>query len=197
MVIETKVKVGGAWKVLVGVQVKVAGAWKDVSTIEAKVAGAWKKVLESGCDPTAGTSFIGSTTGSCAPSICLLKSDVDAPTNGEIGAKWETDGGVYFYEDVTPSWPEYPASRQYTWIGGCPNTDYDGRWVQVSGDDPQTADPAVNVWRQMSLGGVLIEFNKNSGDDTGFIKFELRRRSDNVTILTDHFEFHAEACTGK
>ena len=44
MVIETKVKVGGAWKALNTIEVKVGGVWKAVSTIEAKVGGTWETV---------------------------------------------------------------------------------------------------------------------------------------------------------
>lgn len=45
---ETKVKVGGAWKTLVGIQVKVAGVWKTVDTVESKVASAWELTFSSG-----------------------------------------------------------------------------------------------------------------------------------------------------
>ncbi len=190
MVTETKVKVGGAWKAMNTVQVKVAGVWKTVSTIEAKVAGVWKKVFDAVVICTAGTS-----------AIPALRSDVDSPAHAQIGAKWDPDGGVYYYEDTTGG-PPFPGSRNGgTWIGNCANTEYDGRWVLTVGgptDEPTDVEPAKDVWRQMSIGnGVRVEWDKSNGLDEGTITFELRRRSDNQVILTDPWDFFVEVCTGK
>lgn len=77
MVVETKVKVGGSWKTLVGVEIKVGGAWKTVDTIEAKVAGAWKTVLESaGPGSPSGTNIVVTSSRSLpVASGCAFQSD--------------------------------------------------------------------------------------------------------------------------
>lgn len=71
MVNETKVKVGGAWKSLVGAQVKVGGAWKTITTIESKVAGVWKTVLEA---VAASPTFVASDS-------ALVNNNQNSPTS--------------------------------------------------------------------------------------------------------------------
>lgn len=129
----------------------------------------------TGCE--AGTSVI--------PTIADLE---DSPTPGRTGAKWDTDGGVYYY----PAGNNFPGARNGgTWIGDCDNTQYEGRWTQVSGDAPTTKSQAVNVWTVMSTD---LEVTYSTGNILfGIFIFELRRTIDSVTILTDTFTMDAES----
>lgn len=120
---------------------------------------------------TAGTSTIGN----------LLDVSSDGPE--EVGAKWDADGGVYSYEDNDNAFPGTP--NDGTWIGSCANTEYEGRWTDFGEDPPTSSDPAAGVWREMSTTMVveMISFGFQDGD----VRFELRRKSDQVVILTDDF----------
>jgi len=124
---------------------------------------------------TAGTSTI--------PNL----SDIENfPDDAFCGAKWDTDGGVYYYHGVDQA---FPGSRNGgTWQGSCDPVGYEGRWIQVSGTSPTSSEPAVNVWRAMDVGDVRVEYSElGSGEKTGSFVFELRRASDSVEILTDPF----------
>lgn len=104
-----------------------------------------------------------------------------------VGAKWETDGGVYYY---TGNDNVFPGARNGgTWIGSCANTGYEGRWVLNSGSSPQSSEPAVNVWRAMNVGnGVRVQYSVTPVNTLiASITFELRREADQVVILTDQF----------
>jgi len=119
------------------------------------------------------------------------------PANAKGGAKWDSDGGVYYYDTGTTPDENFPASRNGgTWIGSCVNSEYEGRWVQLQGgqfDLPTSSEPAKDVWRAMNLGPIRTEWDKNSGTDVGELQFELRRVSDSVVILTDPWLFDIEA----
>ncbi len=115
-----------------------------------------------------------------------------APTDAWVGAKWDTDGEIYFYEATSQG---FGAGSGQFWIGSCANSEYDGRWIQISGDVPDVQSAAVNVWTQMSVQDLSLE-NRALGTGSitdGVYEFQLRRRSDNQTILTDQFRLEAEA----
>ncbi len=138
---------------------------------------------------TAGTSTI--------PNLTSFETATD---NAAAGAKWDTDGGVYYYDNSMTR--NFPGARNGgTWIGDCANTEYDGRWsVQSPGDAPTFSNTADGVWRQMSIGDISVEYeetNNNGGTLIGNFTFELRRRSDQVIILTDAFTMDVEVDAGK
>jgi len=135
---------------------------------------------------SAGTSTIPAT----------LNSLNDGPTDSWVGARWGTDGDVYWYEDSTGS--NFPGvSNGGTWQGDCDVSEYDGRWRLVSGDAPDIVTPADGVWVQMSVGKVEIEMHATGPNEINFgsMIFELRRRSDQVIILTDTFNMDVETET--
>ncbi len=117
---------------------------------------------------------------------------VDSPTDAWVGAKWDSsDGEVYFYEANSQG---FGASSAQVWKGSCANTEYDFRWILISGDTVDIVSIAVDVWQQASLGDLSCE-NRALGTASSTnseIEFQLRRRSDSVTILTDRFFLDAE-----
>ncbi len=136
------------------------------------------------------------TAGSSA--IPNLDSFEDSPTDAWVGAAWRTDGDVFYYENSTAS--NFPGvSNGGTWQGDCAVSEYDGRWRLTSGDAPDIATPADGVWVQMSVGKVEIEMHATGSNETniGTMIFELRRRSDQVIILTDVFIMDVETTSGK
>jgi len=132
-------------------------------------------------------------------SIADLDDLEEMPTNAEAGAKWDPDGGVYYYDNDTTPTDSFPGSSNGgTWIGSCANTEYEGRWIVITGgtnDEPTSSEPAKDVWRAMNIGnGIRVEWDTNGpSPDQGELQFQLRRVSDSVTILTDNFLFDIEA----
>ncbi len=186
--------VAGVWKKVLALHTRIStGAWKDVNVGYVRVGGVWKKFFEL-C--MGGASQIG---GGLPETTGLLKDNPLMPENAEIGARWDPDGGVYYYENSTVPDKAFPGTRNGgTWIGGCPNTEYEGRWIHISGDAAdlaQISEPAIDVWRVMNIGnGISMQWDSNGPSiDEGFIEFQLRRISDNVVVLTDQFEFIAWA----
>lgn len=142
--------------------------------------------------------FFGQGSAGCdagSSNIVSIDDLVCMPDNAFIGARWHSDGEVEFYEGETHEGFVTPDSGGQ-WIGGCSAADYEGRWIFIEGnfsaDGPDTFVPAEDVWGSMSTG-VSVEWNKGSGRDNGELQFQLRRVSDQVTILTDNFLFDVEA----
>lgn len=128
-----------------------------------------------------------------------LDSGQDSPTDAWVGARWSTDGGVYHYEDAIAQ-NQFPgAANGGTWQGDCNTSEYDGRWRKTFGDAPDDVTPADGTWVQMSVGKVEIEMNSTgrSEEHFGIFIFELRRRSDQVIILTDAFNMTTETIDEK
>lgn len=184
-------RVAGIWKQVDNLHTRIStGAWKEVFVGYVRVSGVWKKFHEI-C--FGGDSAIGSTGGGNT-----LRHNTVMPDNAFVGCKWDTDGGVYDYESNTTPSTSFPGTRNKgTWIGGCPNTQYEGRWIQVIGDPgdlPTSFEPAENVWRAMNVGDVRTEWDENGPSPSlGTLEFQLRRISDNVTVLTDTFQIDVEA----
>ncbi len=136
----------------------------------------------AGCD--AGASAIGD-----------ISDLVDQPANAFGGARWHSDGEVEYYDGGTMN-TFVGASSGGQWIGGCAASEYEGRWIMITGgptDEPTVnVVPAKDVWGLMSTG-VSVEWNVGGNLDDGEIQFQLRRKSDQVTILTDNFLFDFEA----
>jgi hypothetical protein len=109
------------------------------------------------------------------------------PTATETGATWRSNGDVEYYEGNAKSWIDTGDD----WIGSCANTEYDFRWILISGssaDVGKTSGPAVNVWQQASVADMILEQSEqDEGTYAVTVEFQLRRRSDNATILTDQF----------
>lgn len=109
--------------------------------------------------------------------------DGSSPGGEEVAGKWDSDGGVYFYEGDDD---DYPGSANGgTWIGSCANTEYEGRWTDFGDDAPNSFDPAEGVWREMST--TMFCRMSSFGFRDGDVRFELRRKSDQTIILTDDF----------
>ena len=185
-------QVAGVWKLVDKLHTRIStGAWKEVIVGYVRVSGVWKKFHELclGGDTDIG-GFGGDST---------LRHNTVMPENAQVGGKWDPDGGVYDYESTTTPSTSFPGTRNKgTWIGGCANTEYEGRWIVIVGDPsdlPQSFEPAENVWRAMNLaGGVRVEWDTNGPSiDEGTLEFQLRRISDNVVVLTDRFDFDVEA----
>jgi len=113
--------------------------------------------------------------------------DATAGGTARTGAKWDSDGSVYWREG-SPSW----GSAQSSWIGNCANSKYEGRWVRNSGDSPDSSSGSDGVWHDMT-SDVTVSYLANSEElRDGNFTFELRRKSDGVVILTDTFSMYAE-----
>ena len=141
-------------------------------------------------------------SGGCSK-IPDLDENNDGPTNSWVGAKWHSNGDVSYYEATSQG---FGATSGQRWVGNCAGspsidpTQYDARWTLISGEQPVDGqNPAQDQWVRMGpdgspTGGVFVEYaaTLSETDDTGIFQFQLRRRSDNVTLLTDQFEMIAE-----
>ena len=135
----------------------------------------------------------GTMGGACQPGSSVIPDQseiVCSPTDAWVGAKWDTDGEIYFYEANSQG---FGAGSGQFWIGNCPNTGYDGRWTQISGDSPDVTSQAVNVWTSMNTD--LSLENRALGISSvtdGVYQFQLRTAVGQQTILTDEFRLEAE-----
>ncbi len=137
----------------------------------------------------------------CSPGCSEINdqfADEDSPTDAWAGVKWHSNGDISHYEATSQG---FGATSGQTWIGssslhGCANTEYDFRWTQT-GDTVTVSNITVNTWTQASLGDMEVENGEtgSSGTTGSTVTFELRRRSDNVVILTDTFELEAQTNT--
>jgi hypothetical protein len=133
--------------------------------------GFWHTLADAIC--TNGTSTI--------PNL----NDIGASGLREVGAKWDDDGDVYYYQDAED---DYPINGQSTWIGDCANTEYEGRWTDIGDDSPDFASFTVDVWTEMSTAGGMEVTMATSSFQCGQVIFELRRKSDQVVVITDTFD---------
>lgn len=142
-----------------------------------------------------------STMGACdagASAIDDLNDTTSLSAVALAGAQWNPDGGVYFFDDDTVPDDDFPVSRNGgTWIGNCSNDKYEGRWVMITGgvnDEPNPVEPAKDVWRAMDIGnGIKVVWAITDDRDIGEIQFQLRRITDQFTILTDNFLFDIDS----
>jgi len=107
-------------------------------------------------------------------------SDTQAePTTTEASIRYGTDGVRQKYEDNNNV---YAGTDSY--IGSCAASEYDHRWTQVSGTDGSFS-LAINTWAQCSVTALWLSLSEqDEGSYTRTVNFELRRRSDSVTIST-------------
>lgn len=151
MTIETKVNVGGVWKVLSQPQVNVGGVWKTCTSIESNVGGVWKTVW-----PTPGPSdTISLINTSCADeqdsgadAYITVYGESHATRDGEC---WYFDGGVFKQNDVI-----LPSTSA---------DDYQMKWDALSGDDPTTTSTAEGVWESLGTDWFNIEWNASGEEE--------------------------------
>jgi hypothetical protein len=127
------------------------------------------------------TSAVGLCTGGTS-TIPQLR-DIGASGLREVAAKWDADGDVYSYHDDDDS---YPMTGESTWIGNCANTEYEGRWLDLGDDSPDTATFTVGVWTEMS--STMEVTMATSSFQCGEVQFQLRRKSDQTVLITDNFD---------
>lgn len=166
--------------------VDLSNRFEDLASGSAPPATGIKK---GGADLNTLFAELGSVSACSAGSSTIpnITDVVIDPNLAQTGARWNANGEVYYY----PPGNGFPGtSNGGTWIGSCANTEYEGRWIKISGTNPNVANPAVNVWRAMNLN-VDITYS-SFGTITGSFEFQLRRKSDQQVILTDAFIMTAQ-----
>ena len=121
----------------------------------------------------------------CSAGTSAIPNLLDFASAGseEVAGKWDADGGVYYYQGEDETYPE--AANGGTWIGDCPNTEYEARWTDFGDDPPTSSTVSAGVWHIMSADFFVRMASSNFR--CGDVRFELRRKADQVIILTDDF----------
>jgi len=165
MVVETKVNIATAWKVVSQPEVNVGGDWKDCISIQSNVGGSWETVWEA-----VGGGFVDMGLG----------ENVDHTNPGTlIQAKFsfETDGTVHDYgptilvDNGKMSAGEWWSEEPEVGIG----SSYDVREDLHYGDTWFYQGASLDDWVQMNLnrGWGLRRLGMNEGESYGWGTFEI------------------------
>lgn len=186
MALETKVKVGGAWKLLTEPKVKVGGFWKVVDKIEVKVAGVgWKTVFELGGDVPFVSNIVVQNTvagsGNVAFSGCHFEGSPAGIINERRGG--ETLLGTDFDgNDHTGEWADFGPTGSL-WEIACLSM-VAGIWSDV-GVSP--AAP-LGVYIDLSLERVWYVRRQggkgwSTGTTTATGNFRIREKADTANLV--------------
>lgn len=122
-----------------------------------------------------------------------LEDITNSGTQARCGAKWSSDGSVYWRE-ASGLW----GTAQSSWIGNGANTDYEGRWTKLfdNGDvtSPRTSTGTSGVWHTMATDVMVA--SDTPADDFDYdavFRFELRLTANPGTVvITDNFNMKAQ-----
>jgi len=188
VVVETKVKVGGLWRIIGAPEVKYSGSWRAIQTIQVKKAGVWETVFEIAGSPLNATNTIvqSEVFSGAVHSGVYFNSD---GTMDEVGPGL-TDltflGLDQVGNDHTGEWyDDSPTGSQWeircasmvsgTWSGQAASV---GIWIDLSGN---------RLWRVTRLAGKTY----TPGTIVAIGNMEIREVADIGNIVT--FTLRAEA----
>jgi len=143
--VESKVKVGSAWKSLTAIKFKHSGIWKNVTAAYIKVGGVWKAIFNSGIVFTSTAAGFGDASGN--------------PASGTIGSGGTGGGGgggcsiicTKLYELGYLSDEIYQADEQFGhWLRQNDPDAYYGylKWARVVVDWMSNEGPQCMFWIQ-------------------------------------------------
>ncbi len=179
MATDTKIKHGGSWRTITGVEVKHAGSWRTIESIKVKHGGSWRTVYSGE------TILLPSSTTSSG-------FDLSSPYDARAGVKVDTDG--YFYRLVSNSWSQVSGTQYWINNKSATMSNYECKMVRTSGvSSANLYGLSLNTWYTLSTDRAWGIQRTTAGSSEFHGTLYIREIADTSNQVTGSVSLYADA----